>query len=584
MKNSITILMAVMMLFSSCDLKKKPSDNKKKPNILLIVGDDISFGDLGAYGSEIETPNMNNLANHGVRFSNFHASPVCSVTRGMLMTGNNSHEIGLGTFDYAVYPESIGKRGYEGYLTRDAVAISELFRDEGYNVYKTGKWHLGDGEKGEVPMDWGFTKSFGILSGGSNHWNGDAMSPDLSTPKNQKLIKEGIMPGVDKEPWFLNGAPYDRPKGVYSGELYTDHLLNFMKEDADTDKPWFAYVAFTTAHFPVQAPADLIDKYYDYYYEVGYEGLKEKRYNSLVRNGVLSPTTNKAPKNNLTRAWSTLSDEEKKLQARIMATYAAMIEDQDMRIGQIIDHLKQTGELENTLIVYLTDNGPEGADPKSPDVGNKLFADWIDTNFDQSLEAVGSENSFQMLGVSWANATTGGLQWWKWFIGEGGIRVPMIIVPPGAFDGDYSRAGTSSNAVVCVKDIPMTILEYAGIEHPRTNYKGRKIIPPSGKSIKPFMDGTANKVRTEEEWYAFELFGNSYIMMGDYKAIKVRTGMFGDGEWHLYNVVKDPSETIPLENMEAERLYQMADIYYEYAKDKGIVKVDEDWSPFKAMK
>ncbi|MBB6461797.1 arylsulfatase [Flammeovirga kamogawensis] len=584
MKNSITILMAIMVLFTSCNTKTKSAVQKKKPNILLIVGDDIGFGDLASYGSEINTPTMSKLSEHGVQFSNFHASPVCSVTRGMLLTGNNSHEIGLGTFDYAVYPESEGKPGYEGYLTRNTVAISELFRDEGYNVYKTGKWHLGDGDKGDRPMNWGFTKSFGILSGGSNHWNDREMTPDVSSPENKKLIVEGKMPKVGPEPWFLNGAPYDRPNGIYSGELYTEHLLNFMKEDANTDKPWFAYVAFTTAHFPVQAPAELIDKYYDYYYKMGYEGLKEERYKALKDRGLLSHSANRAPSNNLTTRWSDLTEEEKKIQAKIMATYAAMIEDQDQRIGQIIDHLKSTGELDNTLIVYLTDNGPEGADPKSPYVGNEMFANWISTNFDQSLEAVGTENSFQMLGVSWANAATGGLQWWKWFIGEGGIRVPMMIVPPGAFNGEYSKAGSTSNAVVCVKDIPMTILEYAGIKHPTTDYKGREITPPSGKSIKPFMDGTTDKVRTEEEWYAFELFGNSYIMMGDYKAIKVRTGMFGDGEWHLYNVVKDPSETIPLENMQAERLYQMVDIYYEYAKEKGIVEVDDSWSPFKAMK
>ncbi|NLR89890.1 arylsulfatase [Flammeovirga agarivorans] len=583
----LLIISCVAIVFYSCDTPQKVTSNnntEKRPNILLIVGDDIAFGDLAPYGSEINTPNMSKLADHGVRFTNFHASPVCSVTRGMLLTGNNSHEIGLGTFDYAVYPESVGKKGYEGYLTHDAVAISELLNDAGYNVYKSGKWHLGNGEEGDLPMEWGFTKEFGILSGGSNHWNDRVMVPDMTTPKNQKLIEEGKMPGIDREEWSLNGQSYTRPEGIYSSELYTNQMIQFIKEDRESGKPWFAYMAFTTAHFPVQAPQELVGKYFEYYYEKGYEGLKKARYDQLVSQGILSQNTNEAPQNDLTEEWSQLSEDEKRMQAKIMATYAAMIEDQDIRTGQIIDYLERTDQLDNTLIIYLTDNGPEGMDPSNPEVGNAVFNQWIEANFDQSFENIGQANSAHTIGVSWANATTGGLQWWKWFIGEGGIRVPMIIVPPKAFTENYERAGELSDAVVSVKDIPMTILEYAGIEHPQTEYKGRKIISPSGITMKPFLDQQTDEVRTEKDWYAFELFGNSYLIKGDYKIIKVRTGMFGDGEWHLYNIVEDPSETVPLEKLERERFASMISLYKKYSYDHNIINVEASWSPFKAAK
>ena len=558
---------------STSEKEQSSIETTTKPNILLLVGDDTAFGDIGAFGSEVKTPNMNKLADAGIRFTNFHVSPVCSVTRSMLLTGNDSIEVGLGAFDYSVYPPTRGKKGYEAYLTDDAVTISELLRDEGYEVYKAGKWHLGGevpGSKG--PLGWGFTKEFGIYSGGSNHWNNLAMTPDFRDPDglNKKRVEE----------WTLNGEPYERPEGIYSGELYTNQMLEFIKDGAMKDKPWFAYMAFTTAHFPIQAPEHLIMKYYPKYLELGYAGLKKARYESLKEHGLISQTAEEAPFNNLTRKWESLSQEEKEKQAKIMATYSAMIEDQDYRIGQFLDYLEDSGQLDNTLIVYVTDNGPEGLEPTNPKTGNPEFAKWIENQFDSSFEAIGTANSENVIGTSWANAATGGLQWWKWFIGEGGIRVPMMVVPPGAFNSKYARSGETSNAVAYVKDIPMTILEYANVSHPMTEYEGREIAPPSGMSMKPFLDGKTEVVRTEKDWWAFELFGNGYVMQGELKAMKVRTGMFGDGQWHLYNVVTDPSETHPLEKENPEKLKEMIALYDSHIAKNDIIAVDEGWSAF----
>lgn len=552
----------------------EPSENKK-PNILLLVGDDIAFGDLGVYGSEIETPNFDRLAKSGVRFSNFHASPVCSVSRSMLLTGCNNIEIGLGAFDYSFYPPSKGKPGYEGYMTENAVTIAQLFNDAGYEVLKSGKWHLGgEAAGGYGPLEWGFTKEFGILSGGSNHWNNLRMTPDFSDPDfmNKKY----------EEHWTLNGEKYDRPEGVYSGEIYTNHMLDFIREGHKAGKPWFAYMAFTTAHFPIQAPPELIDKHYAFYLEKGYEGLKQFRYERLKKNGLISEISDPAPENDLVKKWDELSEDQKKYQARIFATYAAEIEDQDIRIGQILDYLKESGQMENTLIVYLSDNGPEGMEVENPYTGNKVFGEWIEKNYDTSFEAIGTASSSNYIGTSWANAAIGGLSWWKWFVGEGGIRVPLIIVPPGATEENYARAGEISNVVMSVKDIPMTILDYAGIEHPGTNYKGKTVTKPSGITARPFLDNRSDVVRTEKEWYAFELFGNAYLMKGNYKLMKVRPGMFGDGKWHLFDVVEDPSESKPLETEMPERYEEMLALYTQYEKDHNLVEVDADWNAFKA--
>ncbi|MFT7087319.1 MAG: arylsulfatase [Rickettsiales bacterium] len=574
-KIKITLLLAAIILSGCDDAKNKTAtaDEKRKPNILLLVADDTAFGDIGPYGSEVHTPNMDKIADAGISFTNFHVSPVCSVTRSMLFTGNDNIEVGLGAFDYSVYPATRGKKGYETYLTENAVTISELLNDDGYEVYKSGKWHLGGEEsRGKGPLGWGFTKEFGILSGGSNHWNDLAMTPDFQDPNGLNVKR--------KEPWTLNGEPYDRPEGIYSGEIYTNQMLEFIKDGANKDKPWFAYMAFTTAHFPIQAPEDLIMKYYPRYLELGYAGLKKLRYDNLKAQGLISHEATEAPHNDLTKRWESLSQEDKEKQAKIMATYAAMIEDQDNRIGQILDYLKESGQLDNTLVVYLTDNGPEGLEPTNPKTGNPELAKWIENQFDSSFEAIGKANSENVIGTSWANAATGGLQWWKWFIGEGGIRVPLMIVPPGAFSSEYDRAGEKSNAVVYVKDIPMTILEYANVKHPMTSYKDRKIVAPSGISMKPFLNSQSEEVRTSKDWWAFELFGNGYIMQGQLKAIKVRTGMFGDGKWHLYNVVLDPSESHPLEQDQPEKLKEMIALYESYIEKNNILEVDADWNPF----
>tara|TARA_B100000809_G_scaffold258545_1_gene301932 strand:- start:2188 stop:2871 length:684 start_codon:yes stop_codon:yes gene_type:complete len=218
----------------------------------------------------------------------------------------------------------------------------------------------------------------------------------------------------------------------------------------------------------------------------------------------------------------------------------------------------------------------------NPNTGNKEFGEWIKKNYDTSFEAIGTANSSNYIGTSWANAATGGLSWWKWFIREGGIRVPMIIVPPGATAKNYARAGEISNTVISVKDIPMTILDYAGIDHPGNMYKGKPVVKPSGISAKSFLDGNSDEVRTEKEWYAFELFGNGYLIEGDYKVMKVRKGMFGDGEWHLFNIVTDPSEIKPLELEMPEKFKAMHALYVNYATEHNIVEVDESWNAFKA--
>ncbi len=356
-------------------------------------------------------------------------------------------------------------------------------------------------------------------------------------------------------------------------------MLHYLEQGRESGKPFFAYVAYTTAHAPLQAPDFLIDKYYDHYFELGYEGLKRARFDSQQANGILPKDAQYVSHdtNPLVRAWSELSDEQKQREARSMATYSAMMESQDYHIGILLNYLQETNELDNTLIIYMSDNGPEGLDVQG-ELSQPSFVDWVRSSFNQEISHIGRGDAFAFIGTSWANATTGGLQWWKWFIGEGGIRVPMLVIPPKT--KSRTRAGQVNNDFVSVKDVPMTILDYAGVPHPMRRFKEREIVPPSGVSMRPFIEGRAERPRTEDQWVAFELFGNSFVVAGDDKAIRVRTGMYGDGKWHLYDIKHDPGETRPREQERPERLQQLVTIYEQYVKDKGIVPVADNWNPW----
>ncbi|MGI9318739.1 MAG: sulfatase-like hydrolase/transferase, partial [bacterium] len=311
----------------------------------------------------------------------------------------------------------------------------------------------------------------------------------------------------------------------------------------------------------------------------GYEGLKKERYQRMIAAGVYPQGVPFPEQNPITKQWASLSASEKKTQAKVMATYAAMIESHDFYIGRVMDYLRESGQLDNTLIVYMPDNGPEGADAFGP-LSNSLWVDWSSKHFDMSDEAIGTGASSRQTGLEWANATTGPLQWWKWFISEGGVRVPLIVRPPKS--SEFDAAGEISDITLSVKDLPATILDYAKVKHPGDSFKGREIVKPSGVSMWDFLEGDVMQVRTDDDWFAFELFGNGFVIQGDYKLMKLRKGMYGDGEWHLYNIIDDPAESQPLEARDPARFESMMALYRSYEKEYGIVSVEENWNPWQA--
>lgn len=556
----------------------------EQPNIVIIVGDDVGFADTQPYGSEVKTPNLMALAEEGVKFTNFHASPTSSVTRSMMLTGANNHEVGLGTFDYAIYPDAVGKPGYEGYLTKKGVTVSTLLKDKGFHTYLSGKWHLGH-KDGFLPDDRGFEESYGILSGGSNHFNRDMMFP----AKNQNTanaLQQGKIPGIELEPTYRNGEVVkDLYKGEYSDQVYTNELIKMIDKNKADDKPFFAYLPLTAIHLPLQAPESAYKDKVDYYVTNGWDKIRESRFNKMKEMGVIPQKASYSERSSYSRTWDSLTANEQQWYGKKMAIAMGMMELQDQHVGQVLDYLKEIGEYDNTYVIYLTDNGPEAVDVTGKTISN-MIRTWNAHHFDNSLENLGKVNSSISLGPEWANASTGGLSWFKGFTGEGGIRTPLIIKPAkmSLENAKSLTPGTQTNSMSQVQDIAATILDIAKVAHPGTEYKGREVAPMSGVSLLPYLAGERAEVHNDNDAIPFELFGSGMLLKGDYKIVRISKGMGSDSQWKLYNTKLDPAEQHNLSKEKSQIFSEMRADYDAYVEKQNIIPVDEKWSPFNAIK
>ncbi len=304
-----------------------------RPNILLIIGDDMGFSDLGVYGSEVTTPNIDALAIEGLQFTNFHVGATCSPTRSLLLTGVDNHRNGLGNMHEFLTDDQRGQPGYEGYLNNRVVTIASLMRDAGYRTSMAGKWHLG-AEEGYRPHDRGFDQTFALLEGAGSNYG------EISGGEGQ----HGSLN------FTSNGTIVERPHGIHSNELYADKLIGFLDPEQNSGQPFFAYLSTQTAHWPHQAPREFIDKYRDVY-SAGWDVVREQRIEKLKSLGILSQDHPVSPRFPGVPAWDELPDEVKTMQANRMAAYGGMIDHMDVHIGRVIEHLKETGQYDNTIII-----------------------------------------------------------------------------------------------------------------------------------------------------------------------------------------------------------------------------------------
>ena len=536
-------ILSLVVLLSACSQDEDPGtapsaenaqDIQSRPNILLVVADDLGYSDIGAFGSEILTPNLDELAAGGMSLINFYSGPTCSVTRSMLMTGMDSHIAGLGNMAETVADNQMGQPGYEGHLSARVDTVAEILKSAGYHTYMAGKWHLGM-HPDRSPRSRGFEQSFAMLYGAGSHFSdmagGDAHRHPVLYRDNGLLIDE-------------------LSDDFYSTTFYTDRIIEQIDSNVDDGRPFFAYLAYTAPHWPLQAPDSIIDKYRGAY-DRGYDSVRQGRFAAQQKLGLFDSSIQAPQRPGYVKPWVDLSDQERAYHARNMEIYAAMVDYMDTGIGRVIDYLDKRDQLDNTIIVFISDNGAEHWDHSSapPPIGE--FA----ANFDNSAENSGREGSFVLYGSEWAHVSNTPFSRYKGTTYEGGIRSPAVISWP-----DKIASGQVSRAITHSSDWLPTFAELAGA--------GTQNV--SGKSLVGLLTGSVEQVRDSNETVGMEIWGKRGIIANGYKLVS--SGKPNElVDWELYNLQADPGEQIDLTQRQPEIFNSMLKHWNDYVVNNNVI-------------
>uniref|UniRef100_UPI003A87BD99 arylsulfatase n=1 Tax=Sphingomonas sp. GlSt437 TaxID=3389970 RepID=UPI003A87BD99 len=504
-----------------------------RPNIVLIVMDDWGFTDIGAFGGEIRTPNIDALARAGVRFADFHVAGSCAPTRAMLQTGVSNHRAGLGDMPETIPPEHLGKPGYDTVMNDRVATIAQRLHTADYRTYFSGKWHLG--------------KTPDKLPGARGYDHATVM-PDAGADNFEQKPIYGLHDRVD---WSEDGKPLTLPADYYSSTFIVDKAIGYIDAGRGSGRPFLASVNFMANHIPVQAPDAYLARYAGHYRE-GWQELRAARAARAAALGIV-PAVGTMATLSTTRDWQGLTREERDAQARYMQAYGAMAEAADHEIGRLINHLKATGDYTNTVFVLLSDNGPEPTDPRNRWI-NRLL---LDRYYDFDPAHAGQRGTMTYIGPSWASALAAPLSGYKFTAGEGGLRVPLIIAWPG---NPAIKAGTIAHRFAHVTDVAPTLLDLAQVPNAPLAAE-----PITGVSLKPMLTGQADAAHTPDAPLGYELTGNAALFKGDYKLVK-NLPPTGDSRWHLYDIVRDPGETRDLGNILPDQMRAMIADYQAYAR------------------
>ena len=514
----------------------------QRPNVLLIVADDLGYTDIGAFGGEIATPNLDRLAEQGVSFTRFYTSMACSPTRAMLLTGVDNHAAGLGNMAEFLADNQRGKLGYEGALNDRVYMVAELLSAAGYRTYMSGKWHLGYAHE-QSPRARGFDRSFALLDGAASHF-GDRLGADPY--RNPALYRE-------------DGELLDElPGSFYSSDYYADKMIEYLSGSDDSDSPFFAYLAFTAPHWPLQAPSADLAKQRGRY-DGGYDVIRNRRLERIRDRHLLTGVSDRQ-QHPLVVPWADLSPGDQQAYARVMEVYAAMVENMDANIGRVLAALESSGELDNTLVIFLSDNGADGFDLDIV----PAFAAYRDS-FDNRPSNIGLPNSLATYGASWAQVGEAPFQLFKGFMTEGGMRSPAIVRFPGR-----GASGSIYAHMVTVMDIVPTILDLAGVD---AIAAGADRLPPSGRSFLAKLRGDRTPLYPDELAIGFELWGQRAVYRGAWK-LRLIPEPLGSGQWELYDVVSDPGESVNHARSEPRRVESMVADWERYAVRYGVILPD----------
>lgn len=518
----------------------------QQPNIILILADDLGFTDIAPYGSEISTPSLTALASEGISFTNYHTAASCAPSRAMLLTGVDNHRAGVASIPEAIPPEQSGFDNYQGVLGNNVVTVASLLEASGYHTYMAGKWHLGK-ERHQLPSRRGFEKTVAMADTGADNWE-----------------QKPYIPIYKKANWFADGEEMVLPEDFYSSRFLIDKTIEFIDSNLEDGRPFFAYLPFQAVHIPVQAPQEFIDQYMGVY-DVGWEQLREDRLTKALELGVVGQGTEMVEMST-TEDWEALPDERKRYEAKRMAVYGGMVTAMDFHIGRLIEYLKATGQYDNTLFVFTSDNGSEVSGTPDPLNGPARF--FVKSQgYTSEYETLGLKGSFNSISPSFASASASPLAFYKFYAGEGGLRVPLIIAGQS-----ITAKGELNHALSHVTDITPTILSLAGVKAPDGRFGGRPVEAIVGRNLMPLIRGDVDRVYAEDEAIGYEVGGNAALFRGDHKIVMNR-GPVGDSKWHLYNIVSDPGETEDLADAMPERMLVMSQAYEQYVLENGVLPV-----------
>jgi len=522
----------------------------RRPNIVLIVTDDMGFADIGAFGGEIATPNIDALANAGVRFTNFYTHASCSPTRSMLLSGVDTHINGLGNMSEWIAPNQKGQPGYEGVLNHDVVTLPALLKQSGYHTYMVGKWHLGK-DPDKIPAARGFERDFSLLDGGGNYWgmmNVSANSPRLVFTEDGR---------------YLTSLPDD----YYATRTYTDKMIGYIEANRGDGKPFFAYVAHQAPHDPYHLPRDSRNGHVAQY-DKGWDALRRERLDRQIELGIMPADTQLSERMWFVPDPSTLAGMPRAILGKKMELYADLVVNLDGHIGRLVDYLKEIGEYDNTIFIVFGDNGAEGTDLFNMIAGTPGTRDflWAAINWSQTdPHAWGDPGSFVGYGPMWAQVSMTPFSQYKGWMAEGGIRNALIVSGPVV----KRKPGSINHGFMHVADIMPTLLDVAGTEYPDSS-DGRPLPAMVGKSWSDVLAGAADSPRSDNDYMGWELFGNRAIRQGNWK-LRWQWKPFGTEEWELFNLADDPGERINLAADKPDKKDELYRLWESYVAANNVI-------------
>ena len=550
MKGNSIFLYFFTLLISLLLIACHPEE-PSRPNVLLILLDDLGYSDLGCYGGEIATPNIDALATNGQRFAGFYTSPMCAPTRAMLLSGNDNHIEGMGRMmnrkkSNAQYK---GLPHYEEDISDRVVLFPKLLQQAGYYTCMAGKWHLGWKDSSD-PYLHGFEDTWALRNGFANYYDG----------RNYGISEVN---GRDTISFYTqNGQSVAYPNGRHATEVYTDKIINHLAKAKNTDKPFFAYLPYTAPHWPLQ----VAEKYSNPYrgkYDQGYQGLVQQRLTGLKEKGLIAsdiqvPTYSDIP------LWEDLSQQEQKIQARKMEIQAGLITHLDENIGRLVNWLKENRQYENTVIFLLSDNGA-GAENF---INHPKMRQYLNDTIINSMKNLGKPNSFATIGSTWAQVCSTPFKKYKGRMYEGGIKAPFIV-------SGYSipKKEGARKDFFTVQDIAPTILEIAGITYP-LEWNGKQMIPQRGTSIYSFLKNETEKTHSDDFIFAMEHRDAAMIRQGNWKLVN-QMDAANKAQFELYDLSKDKKETTNVAALETDKVKELLEYWEDFKQETGVLFLRE---------